>query len=775
MNAINLASIQGAALPQQAVSGAYQPVQADGAQFALWLGQFGAAGDSSGLQLNAKQSALAGTLPAALKSLLQQLAGQSATQAASATEATKPTLDAMLQALLEALLDSLQGVLDAGGQDPATAQLGQDQQPSAGDAMAAATKAVSSAGVPASIKQAAVMYLQGGPAVNKQAAVMYLQGEPAPLKQAAVMYLQGDTSPLKQATGILPQTAAQLSMTDSQAGPASTPGALDPDVSQLLLELWPKLAAELQTLLINRYGVTAQLGQLTSQALAASQAPMPWASVELANGSEPSSTSAAGNLNLANASTITPAWAADLAQAPASIRWFASGGLLSQPTQSAASVVQAGIAATAITPAIAGDAVLPNGAVVKVVVSADSPVDSASLLPAAVELNQPAAERAGFTVSLISLDQEQPLLTAKLDVRRIADPGGQLPPQHLLWASQPLAQATSELNQAMLQPAPTALASSARLAMDPLTALQQATQLQPTELLQQSAVVAPAVVAEAATVVPHITAKPQAETARLVPQTSPASSVSPAELASAGVAIAPAQIRQAAQIQAALKVDAARHLAKEQSAAEANPTGPPAPVPPPAAVHAPTGVFTLRPVSSVVGKAPRWDAAPSANTATPGVAFNALPAQLMQFSGHEFEVKPYTGLQFSELTAKLLEQATTARAQGDGTYQATLDLNPPSLGRMSVNIAVRGDSVSLQLAVASGAPREQLASNLASLQRSLEEAGLHVVELQVVTVDPDGQPAKQYREQQQQPQSTDAADDDALRLAFRQELGVNST
>jgi flagellar hook-length control protein FliK len=156
------------------------------------------------------------------------------------------------------------------------------------------------------------------------------------------------------------------------------------------------------------------------------------------------------------------------------------------------------------------------------------------------------------------------------------------------------------------------------------------------------------------------------------------------------------------------------------------------------------------------------------------MAFNALPAQLMQFSGREFELKPYSGLQFSELTARLLEQATTARSQGDGTYQATLDLNPPSLGRISVNISVRGDSVALQLAVASTAPREQLKGNLAALQRSLEEAGLHVVELKVVTVDPDGRPARQYREQQDQPQPTEAADDDALRLAFRQELSMSN-
>jgi flagellar hook-length control protein FliK len=775
MNAINLASIPGGALPQQAVSGASQPALADGTQFALWLGQYGAANAGCGVQLNVKQLALAEKLPATLLPLIQQLASKSAAQTASVTEASKPTLDAMLQALLNAVLDSLRGVLDAGGQDQVTAQLGLDQQPSAGDtATAASTKAASAAGVPAALKQAAVMWLQNEPVPTRQAAVMWLQGEEAPLKQAAVMWLQGD-SPLKQATQIMPQAAAQPSTPDSQAGMASAPGVLDPDVSQLLLDVWPKLAAQLQTLLLNRYGVAAQVGQLTPQTLAASQAPMPWASAALANGTEPSSTSAAGNINLANASAITPAGATDLAQAPASIRWFASGGLSNRQAQSAASAVQAGISAEALTPAIAGDAVLPNGAVVKVIVTADSQVDLASLQPAGLELTQPAAERASFTVNLISPDQEQPLLTAQLCVRRIAEPGNPLPLQHLLWASQPLAQAASEISKAVLQPAQAALASSARLAAEPLTALQQATLVQPTDLLQQTAVVAPAVVAEAATVVPHITAKPQAETTKLQPQVSPALSVPPSELAAAGVVIAPAQVRQAAQIKAALKVDATRHLAKEQSTAEAEPTSLPVPASPPVAVHAQTGVFTLRPVSSVVGKAPRWDAAPSANTATPGVAFNALPAQLMQFSGHEFEVKPYAGMQFSELTARLLEQATAARAKGDGTYQATLDLNPPSLGRMSVNISVRGDSVALQLSVASGAPREQLASNLASLQRSLEEAGLHVVELQVVTVDPDGQPAKQYREQQQQPQPTDAADDDALRLAFRQELGVNST
>ena len=165
---------------------------------------------------------------------------------------------------------------------------------------------------------------------------------------------------------------------------------------------------------------------------------------------------------------------------------------------------------------------------------------------------------------------------------------------------------------------------------------------------------------------------------------------------------------------------------------------------------------------------------PASGTSEPasGIGFSELPAQLMQFSSRDFDVKPYTGLEFQELTAKLLEQASSARSSGDGVYQASLDLNPPSLGRMSVNIAVHGESVALQMAIASTVPKEQLRGSLQALQRSLEEAGLHVVELKVLTVDPDGQPPRQQQESAGGQPALSIEDEESLRLAFREALAA---
>jgi flagellar hook-length control protein FliK len=129
------------------------------------------------------------------------------------------------------------------------------------------------------------------------------------------------------------------------------------------------------------------------------------------------------------------------------------------------------------------------------------------------------------------------------------------------------------------------------------------------------------------------------------------------------------------------------------------------------------------------------------------VASGSMPAQLLQFIDAPLQVRPYAGLQYLELTQQLMAEAARARAAGSGLYSARLDLNPPELGQMFVNIAVRGDTVAMQLAVVSGTPKEQLRESLNALRESLAEAGLDVVELRVVTLD--DQPDKQQRDQQQ--------------------------
>jgi hypothetical protein len=110
------------------------------------------------------------------------------------------------------------------------------------------------------------------------------------------------------------------------------------------------------------------------------------------------------------------------------------------------------------------------------------------------------------------------------------------------------------------------------------------------------------------------------------------------------------------------------------------------------------------------------------------------------------KLMPFTqpGMQFlanapdyTALAQRVLAAADAAQAGGDGLYEAKLELNPPQLGRMLASIAVRGEQVAIQLAVASPLPRRQLEEGLAGLKRSLEESGLEVAGLRIVSFDPE--------------------------------------
>jgi hypothetical protein len=233
-----------------------------------------------------------------------------------------------------------------------------------------------------------------------------------------------------------------------------------------------------------------------------------------------------------------------------------------------------------------------------------------------------------------------------------------------------------------------------------------------------------------------------------------------------------------------VKPELLRHAAVESSGLKPElREEPQAPREPPPAIQPtpelrPVAAQTTPQLSAVQSELQRRGLSPSPQPASAnrepasGIGFSQLPAQLMQFSSREFELKPYTGLEFHELTARLLEQTASARSSGDGVYQASLDLNPPGLGRMSVNIAVHGESVSLQMAIASTVPKEQLRGSLQALQRSLEEAGLHVVELKVLTVDPDGQPPRQQQDSAGHQPALSIEDEESLRLAFREALAA---
>lgn len=515
----------------------------------------------------------------------------------------------------------------------------------------------------------------------------------------------------------------------------------------------------------------------------------------------------------------------NMSHAPASIRWFAAGGKVADPAHAAQPALpQPQMAAATVQ--------LADGNALRLAVAADSPAGQPGQAGFALQRpggspDMPAGSvgatgqlvpaASGFTVALFSPAEELPLLTARLVVEPAADPA--LPLPAIAWPPRlPAAAAQSRSGPAApasqpqlhVAPAGTELAApgpsrefaGSTAVVGGLSAQSQQQAAQASTATQPALAAAPAADGTQA----HSLPGHDSPLARDWPEAPAPAEVRPTPLAEAlsqvdpGTAAGPryAAARQSRRIsmqamdQIAARLTArgpavtlAHKPASQDSPAQAMaelhsalgeqlPTPAPHPEPRAGTASAPGAAFTPLGADLAAVSTPGWDAAPAYSSQPGGLVLNQLPVQLMQFSSRELTLRPYAGLEFHELAGRLLEHAAAARSQGDGLYRLTLELNPPSLGRMSVNIAVRGDNVALQLAVASAVPREQLKGNLAALRQSLEEAGLNVVELRVVTVDPDGQPARQYREQQPQPQPETAADDEALRLAFSQALSAGS-
>lgn len=120
-----------------------------------------------------------------------------------------------------------------------------------------------------------------------------------------------------------------------------------------------------------------------------------------------------------------------------------------------------------------------------------------------------------------------------------------------------------------------------------------------------------------------------------------------------------------------------------------------------------------------------------------GIVSQEVPAQLLQFSNAATAFKAPGAMNYLELANRLMDKVAAARLAGNGVHSAKLTLNPANLGQMSVNIAVQGESVALQIAVAAGVPKELLKESLDALQQSLEESGLTVLEFKVEELGPD--------------------------------------
>ncbi len=772
MNAINLNLIQAAALPQQAEPGVLNAAPLDGLRFSLWLNQSAPDG-SGGSEALASDSAcqsqtMLAALPASVVSLLHKLDPQLAAAGTETQQQSSAGTD-VLNAIMRAVCDAIRDVLDAGSAQSAAAQPSADQTLPAGDSAELGSS-------PAKLAAAAEAAL-------KQAAVMWLQEDAGAVKQAGVTWLQANGGVSKQASGL-----------------------------QLLLEHWPQLAEQLQTILGTRSGLDLQVSPATAQAWPLASAPVPW-STSVTTAAVPSGISAEVQawLNQGGASQLLAQAAAGageaaqmsgtaldgLGNAPASIRWFAVGGseaqLAAQTAAAAQSMQQA-------LPAAMTELALADGTALRLAIIPHAPAQPAAATggstgaPAKTSSVPLVPAASNFTVALYNPAEELPLLTAQLTVQHVAEPQALLPTAswqpvggHL---NQALADALAAANAPGQAYSPSGPTSTAALLQQDLSALQSSTDpaitvaatpaFQPLQIStardNQFRLGAPVAATQPvpAEVMAALAQPVAVRSAREVLRQTEHISVQIADAAAAQLkapAIAPPTPRHTAHLAAPETDYASAKLAAAgpRTAAALNLE------PQPTAVTAATASFTALSASRSATRTADGEATPTASASSVGgLVFGQLPAQLMQFSGREFNIRPYAGLEFRELAGKLLAQTAAARSQGDGLYRMTLDLNPPSLGRMSVSIAVRGDNVALQLAVASTAPREQLKGNLAALQQSLEEAGLNVVELKVVTVDPDGQPAKQYREPQTQPQPETAADDEALSLAFSQALGASN-
>lgn len=71
------------------------------------------------------------------------------------------------------------------------------------------------------------------------------------------------------------------------------------------------------------------------------------------------------------------------------------------------------------------------------------------------------------------------------------------------------------------------------------------------------------------------------------------------------------------------------------------------------------------------------------------------------------------------------------RLGSDGAYELTLDLTPAELGRVRIDVELRGATINLTLRADNPAAREALNASLNQLRSELESAGLDAGQLDV--------------------------------------------
>lgn len=134
---------------------------------------------------------------------------------------------------------------------------------------------------------------------------------------------------------------------------------------------------------------------------------------------------------------------------------------------------------------------------------------------------------------------------------------------------------------------------------------------------------------------------------------------------------------------------------------------------------------------------PRPLAGPQPEAAESPASAAVLAPQLLQFVSQTPQSAPDYTAALHSMLGRINELAQHYRAAGDGLYNAQLELDPPALGKLFINVLVRGDNVAIQVAAVSPASREQLQAGAAQLRQGLIDSGLNVAEMRIVSLDPD--------------------------------------
>lgn len=102
------------------------------------------------------------------------------------------------------------------------------------------------------------------------------------------------------------------------------------------------------------------------------------------------------------------------------------------------------------------------------------------------------------------------------------------------------------------------------------------------------------------------------------------------------------------------------------------------------------------------------------------------------------------------------------RLGNDGAYELALDLTPAELGRVRIDVELRGATISLSLRADNPATRELLQSSLSQLRSELEAAGLHAGSLDVGSSGAQDQGAAAQQESEIPVGTADSGDADPL-------------